>query len=177
MNRKAIDLWVGLFVLLGFAALAFLALRAGNLGAFSRQAGNTYSITARFDNIGGLKPRAPVKSAGVTVGRVDQIDFDDKSYQAVVRLAINDRYQFPKDSSVKILTAGLLGEQFLGIEPGADDKMLAPGATVTMTQSAVLLENLIGQLLYSRAADAGSGNSGGSSGASGAPAPAGGAGK
>lgn len=169
MNRKSIDVWVGLFVLLGFAALAFLALRAGNLGAFSRQSGATYEITARFDNIGGLKPRAPVKAAGVVVGRVDQIEFDDKNYQAVVHLALNDKYRFPKDSSVKILTAGLLGEQFLGIEPGADDKMLDPGASVTMTQSAVLLENLIGQLLYSRAADSG-GTGGGSGGSSSAPA-------
>lgn len=147
------DAWVGLFVLLGFAALAFLALRAANLGSFST--GPTYEIRARFDNIGGLKPRAAVKSAGVVVGRVTAIGFDTKTYQAVVTLAMDRAYEFPKDSSVKILTSGLLGEQYLGIEPGAEEAMLEAGALVTQTQSAVVLENLIGQFLYGRASEGG----------------------
>lgn len=151
MNRKSIDLAVGLFVLLGLAALLFLALKAANLLSFSTA--STYTVSAKFDNIGALKVRAPVKSAGVVVGRVAQITFDDKAYQALVVLAMDQRFQFPKDSSVKILTAGLLGEQYVGMEAGGDLKNLAAGDTIKMTQSAVVLENLIGQFLYGKAAE------------------------
>jgi phospholipid/cholesterol/gamma-HCH transport system substrate-binding protein len=151
MERNKNDVWVGLFVLIGGAALVFLALQAANLLTLSFQP--TYHVAAKFDNIGGLKPRTAVKSAGVVVGRVESITFDDKSFQARVTLALENRYQFPKDSSLKILTSGLLGEQYIGIEAGADDKMLAAGDTITSTQSAVVLENLIGQFLYNKAAE------------------------
>jgi phospholipid/cholesterol/gamma-HCH transport system substrate-binding protein len=152
MQKSRYDLWVGLFVLIGAAALLFLALKAGNLLSLSFDP--TYRVTARFDNIGGLKTGAAVKSAGVVVGRVKAIGFDDKMYQASVELEMQQRFAFPKDSSLKILTAGLLGEQYLGIEPGASDQMLASGATITQTQSAVVLETLISQFLYNKAADA-----------------------
>lgn len=152
MKRSGVDLLVGLFVLLGFAALVFLALRAGNMSS-AVGLGDTYRTTARFDNIGGLKPRAAVRSAGVVVGRVEAIAFDDKSYQAEVVLALDVRYKFPKDSSVKILTSGLLGEQYLGLTPGGDEEMLAEGDRITLTQSAVVLENLIGQFLYGKAGE------------------------
>lgn len=151
MQRSKIDAWVGFFVLLGALAVLFLALQSANLLTLSFQ--KTYAVTAKFDNIGGLKPKAAVKSAGVVVGRVDTITFDDKSYQARVTLALETRYAFPKDSSLKILTSGLLGDQYLGIEAGADDKNLAAGDVITNTQSAVVLENLISQFLYSKAAE------------------------
>ncbi len=151
MERSKSDVWVGLFVLIGAAALLFLALQSANLLSMSFQP--TYRITAKFDNIGGLKRQAAVKSAGVVVGRVESIVFDDKSFQARVTLALESRYQFPRDSSLKILTSGLLGEQYIGVEAGADEKVLAQGDTVSTTQSAVVLENLIGQFLYNRAAD------------------------
>lgn len=151
MNRKSVDVAVGLFVLLGVAALLFLALKAANLLSFSTA--TTYTVSAKFDNIGSLKIRAPVKSAGVVVGRVTEIRFDDKAYQARVVLALEQRYQFPKDSSIKILTAGLLGEQYVGMEAGADAANLVAGDTIKMTQSAVVLENLIGQFLYGKAAE------------------------
>lgn len=150
-SHRLTDVLVGGFVLLGLAALMFLALRAGNLGSFAT--GATYEARARFDNIGGLKVRAPVRSAGVVVGRVVSIGFDDKTYQAVVTLSIEDRFRFPRDSSAKIQTSGLLGEQYIGLEAGADEKMLAGGDVISMTQSALVLENLIGQFLFSRAAD------------------------
>lgn len=156
MERSKNDVWVGLFVLLGALALLFLALQSANLLSLSFQP--TYRVTAKFDNIGGLKPQAAVRSAGVVVGRVESIRFDDKSYQASVSLELESRYQFPKDSSLKILTSGLLGEQYIGVEAGAEEKNLAPGDTITTTQSAVVLENLIGQFLYNRAADSGSNN-------------------
>jgi phospholipid/cholesterol/gamma-HCH transport system substrate-binding protein len=151
MDRTKNDVWVGLFVLIGAAALVFLALQAANLLTLSFQP--TYHVDAKFDNIGGLKPRAAVKSSGVVVGRVESITFDDKSFQARVTLAMESRYKFPKDSSLKILTSGLLGEQYVGIEAGADEKLLAQGDTITTTQSAVVLENLIGQFLYNKAAE------------------------
>lgn len=151
MQRKSLDLWVGLFVLLGAAALLFLALKAGNMSSFSF--GETYAVVARFENIGGLKPRAPVKSAGVVVGRVENIRFDDKSFQAMVTLQVESTYKFPKDSSAKILTSGLLGEQYIGLEPGGDINNLAAGDRITMTQSAMVLENLISQFLFSKAAE------------------------
>jgi phospholipid/cholesterol/gamma-HCH transport system substrate-binding protein len=151
MERSNNDVWVGLFVLIGLAAILFLALQSANLLSLSFQP--TYQVVGKFDNIGGLKPKAPVKSAGVVVGRVEAIVFDDKSFQARVTMDLENRYQFPKDSSLKILTSGLLGEQYIGIEAGADEKLLAAGDTITTTQSAVVLENLIGQFLYSKAAE------------------------
>ena len=151
MQRKSLDLWVGLFVLLGAAGLFFLAMKAGNMNSLSFRP--TYSVSAKFDNIGGLKPRAPVKIAGVVVGRVGNITFDDKSFQAVVTLNLESDYQFPKDSSVKILTSGLLGEQYIGLEPGGDTVNLAAGDRIKMTQSAIVLENLISQFLFSKAAE------------------------
>lgn len=152
MERSRSDVWVGLFVMVGAAAMLFLALQSANLLSLSFQP--TYKVVAKFDNIGGLKRQAAVKSAGVVVGRVDSVTFDDKSYQAMVTLALETQYVFPKDSSLKILTSGLLGEQYIGIQAGADEKNLAGGDTITSTQSAVVLENLIGQFLYNRAADA-----------------------
>lgn len=151
MQRSKNDLWVGLFVLLGAIAILFLALQSANLLSLNFQ--KTYAVTAKFDNIGGLKPKAAVKSAGVVVGRVEDISFDDKSFQARVTLALENRYVFPKDSSLKILTSGLLGDQYLGIEAGADDQNLAAGDVISSTQSAVVLENLISQFLYSKAAE------------------------
>jgi phospholipid/cholesterol/gamma-HCH transport system substrate-binding protein len=154
MQRSNKDVWVGLFVLLGAAALLFLALQSANLLTLSFQQG--YSVTAKFDNIGGLKPKAAVKSSGVVVGRVESITFDDKTFQARVALAMDSRYAFPKDSSLKILTSGLLGEQYIGIEAGADSANLAAGDTIGSTQSAVVLENLISKFLYSKASDSAS---------------------
>jgi phospholipid/cholesterol/gamma-HCH transport system substrate-binding protein len=151
MQRSSNDFWVGLFVLLGGIAVLFLALQSANLLSLNFQ--RTYQVTAKFDNIGGLKPKAAVKSAGVVVGRVSAITFDDKTFQARVVLEMENRYAFPKDSSLKILTSGLLGEQYIGVEAGAEEKTLAGGDAITTTQSAVVLENLISQFLYSKAAD------------------------
>lgn len=151
MQRSSNDFWVGLFVLLGGAALLFLALQSANLLSLNFQ--STYQVSAKFDNIGGLKPKAAVKSSGVVVGRVSDITFDDKTFQARVLLEMEKRYAFPKDSSLKILTSGLLGEQYIGVEAGAEEKLLAGGDAISTTQSAVVLENLISQFLYSKAAD------------------------
>ena len=151
MERSKNDVWVGLFVLLGVLALVFLALKSANLLSF--QWATTYQVSARFDNIGGLKPKAPVKASGVVVGHIDTIRFDDKSYQAQVTLRMDQRYAFPKDSALKILTSGLLGEQYIGLEAGAEAVNLVEGDTISQTQSAVVLENLISQFLYSKAAD------------------------
>ena len=156
MNRTTLDLWVGAFVAAGFGALLFLALKVGNLASFTT--GQTYAVTAEFANIGGLKVRAPVKSAGVVVGRVAAIGFDNESYEAKVTLDLESRYRFPRDTSAKILTSGLLGEQYIGLEAGGDPKMLANGDQLRLTQSAVVLENLISQFLFNKAAD-GKGNS------------------
>jgi phospholipid/cholesterol/gamma-HCH transport system substrate-binding protein len=153
MRKSAIDVWVGIFVAIGLLAALFLALKVGNMNAVSFQP--TSTITARFDNIGGLKPRAPVKSAGVVVGRIADIRFDDTTYQATVTMTLERSYQFPKDSAAKILTSGLLGEQYVGLEAGGSDQMLAQGNMITQTQSAVVLENLISQFLYNKAADGG----------------------
>ena len=150
MQRSKNDVWVGLFVMLGAAAVLFLALQSANLLSASFQ--SSYKVSAKFDNIGGLKKQAAVKSAGVVVGRVENIAFDDASYQARVTMALESRYVFPKDSSLKILTSGLLGEQYIGIEAGSDEKNLAAGDTVQSTQSAVVLENLISKFLYDKAA-------------------------
>lgn len=151
MQKSKNDVWVGLFVLIGAAAVLFLALQSANLLTLNYQ--KSYRVNARFDNVGGLKPKAAVRSAGVVVGRVESIVFDDKTFQASVMLAMQSQYAFPKDSSLKVLTSGLLGEQYLGIEPGPDDGMLADGDRISNTQSAVVLENLIGKFLYSKAAD------------------------
>jgi phospholipid/cholesterol/gamma-HCH transport system substrate-binding protein len=151
MERSKNDFWVGLFVLIGAVAILFLALQSANLLTLNFQP--TYRLTAKFDNVGGLKPKAAVRSAGVVVGRVESITFDDKSFQARVTLAMQSQFGFPKDSSLKILTSGLLGEQYLGVEAGADEKKLVDGDKVSTTQSAVVLENLISQFLFSKAAE------------------------
>ena len=149
MGKKSIETLVGGFVLLGMLGLVFLALKAANLGSLGGT--DAYSLTANFDNIGGLKARAPVRAAGVTVGRVKSIQLDPKTYQGIVTLDIDKGYKFPKDTSAKILTAGLLGDQYVGLEPGGDDQDLAAGGVIAQTQSAVVLENLIGQFLSGKA--------------------------
>ncbi len=151
MNRSTIDLWVGLFVAAGFGALLFLALKVGNLATFNTS--EQYQVQAKFANIGGLKVRAPVKSAGVVVGRVAEIHFDTETYEAIVTMNLDGRYKFPRDTSAKVLTSGLLGEQYVGLEAGGDGMMLKNGDRLRLTQSAVVLENLIGQFLYNRAAE------------------------
>jgi phospholipid/cholesterol/gamma-HCH transport system substrate-binding protein len=151
MQRSKNDVWVGLFVLLGAVAILFLALKSANLLTLNFQ--SNYTVSGRFDNIGGLKRQAAVKSAGVVVGRVENVTFDDKTFQATVTMSIESRYQFPKDSSLKILTSGLLGEQYIGIEAGSEADNLANGDRIQATQSAVVLENLISQFLYNKAAD------------------------
>jgi len=153
MERTTIDLWVGLFVVAGLGALTILALKVGNMGSFA--SAETYELSAQFTNIGGLKPRAAVKSAGVVVGRVVEITFDNEKFMAKVSMNIEKRYKFPKDTSASILTAGLLGEQYVGLEGGADDALLANGDTIKLTQSAVVLEKLISQFMYSKAAEGG----------------------
>ena len=152
--EKTLYLWVGIFVCGGIAALFVLALKVGNASA-TFNTGETYRVNAEFDNIGGLKVQAPVKSAGVVVGRVESIQFDVKKFRARVTMKIDKRYMFPKDTSVSILTSGLLGEQYIGLEAGGDDVVLKDNDTVTLTQSAVVLEKLIGQFLYSKAAEGG----------------------
>jgi phospholipid/cholesterol/gamma-HCH transport system substrate-binding protein len=151
MERTTIDLWFGAFVVAGFAALLVLALKVGNFGA--ERATQTYRVEARFDNIGGLKVRGPVRASGVLVGRVHEIHFENREYQASVTLAIDKRYNFPKDTSASILTSGLLGETYIGLDAGGDAKMLAEGDRITLTQSALVLERLIGQFLFSKAAE------------------------
>lgn len=151
-NNRKLEFFVGLFLLLGFAAALFMALQSANLGSFSF-GHKTYVISADFDNIGGLKPRSPVKSAGVVVGRVQSVVFDPETFQARVTMEMDAKYPFPTDSSAKILTSGLLGEQYVGIEPGADEANLENGSTIRRTQSAVVLESLISQFLYSKAED------------------------
>lgn len=149
MERTTIDLWFGAFVAAGIAAFLVLALKVGNFGEDRDQ--NFYHVEARFDNIGGLKVRGPVRSAGVLVGRVQEIQFDSERYQARVTLGLNKRYSFPKDTTAAILTSGLLGETYVGLEAGGDDRKLAEGDRITITQSAVVLEKLIGQFLFSKA--------------------------
>ncbi|MES2547945.1 MAG: outer membrane lipid asymmetry maintenance protein MlaD [Pseudomonadota bacterium] len=152
MERTTIDLWVGIFVALGLAALLGLAMKVGNLTTSS--IGETYTVTANFENIGGLKPRAPVKSAGVVVGRVSGISFDATSFEAVVSISIDKRYAFPKDTFANIYTAGLLGEQYIGLEAGGDELSLANGDKIIQTQDAVVLEKMISQFLYNKASEA-----------------------
>ena len=151
MTRKELDLWVGIFAVIGIGAMLFLSLKVANLASFS--AADTYQIQAKFENIGSLKVRAPVKSAGVVVGRVGEIHFDNESFEAVVALNIDGRFKFPKDSSAKIMTSGLLGEQYISLSPGGDSVNLKNGDPIKLTQSAVVLENLIGQFLYNKAAE------------------------
>lgn len=151
MNRTVLDLWVGIFVAIGIVALLFLALKVGNLS--SAHLSETYVLQARFDNIGGLKVRGPVKSAGVVVGRIVDIKLDAATYEAVVTMDIDGRFHFPKDTFASIYTSGLLGEQFIGFDVGGDEKMLKANDTVTKTQSAVVLEKLISQFLFNKAAE------------------------
>ena len=158
MERTVLDLWVGVFVVAGIIALLILALKVGNASS-TFNVGHSYQLVARFDNIGGLKIRAPVKSAGVVVGRVADIQFDNKAYAARVTMNVDQRYQFPKDTSASILTSGLLGEQYVGLEGGGEEKMLQNGETLKLTQSAVVLEKLIGQFLYNKAAEGGASKS------------------
>ena len=152
MDRTVLDLWVGIFVAGGIAALMVLALKVGNAST-TFNVGETYQVSGEFDNIGGLKVRAPVKSSGVVVGRVDQIAFDNDRFRARVVMNIDKRYQFPKDTSASILTSGLLGEQYVGLEAGGDSESIKAGGSFKLTQSAVVLEKLIGQFLYSKAAE------------------------
>ena len=151
MNRSTIDLWVGIFVVAGMAGLLFLALKVGNLASFSTA--QTYQVNAKFANIGGLKVRAPVKSAGVVVGRVADVRFDTETYEAIVSMNIDSAYPFPRDTTAKILTSGILGEQYVGLEAGGDGVMLKNGDRLRLTQSAVVLENLISQFLFNKAAE------------------------
>lgn len=153
MKRTTIDLWVGIFVALGGAALVFLSFQVATQSTFSRN--STYTVSARFDDLGGLKVQAPVKSAGVLVGRVTGIRFVNDDFEAEATLAIDKRYSFPTDSSAKILTSGLLGDQYVGLSPGAEEEVLADGGTVEFTQGAIVLEKLIGQFLYGKAAGEG----------------------
>jgi phospholipid/cholesterol/gamma-HCH transport system substrate-binding protein len=155
MQRTTLDLWVGIFVTVGVAALFVLALKVGNASSISVSDG--YRVVAEFDNIGGLKVRAPVKSAGVVVGRVEGISLDTKTFRANVALRIDRRYPFPKDSSASILTAGLLGEQYVGMDGGGDEQNLKDGDRLKITQSAIVLEKVIGQFLYGKAAETGAG--------------------
>jgi phospholipid/cholesterol/gamma-HCH transport system substrate-binding protein len=152
MERSKLDLWVGLFVCAGIGALLVLAMKVGNVSTVGI-GGESYTVYANFDNIGGLKPRAPVKSAGVVVGRVTSIGFDNNRFNARVTLSLDKQFQFPKDTTASILTSGLLGEQYIGLEAGGDSANLAQGETLKLTQSAVVLEKLISQFLYSKAAE------------------------
>jgi phospholipid/cholesterol/gamma-HCH transport system substrate-binding protein len=153
MQRATLDLWVGVFVMAGLGALVVLAMKVGNMGSFT--APDSYTVYAEFDNVGGLKSRAPVKSAGVVVGRVSGIEFDNRSYKARVRLDIERKFAFSKDTAASILTSGLLGEQYVGLESGADSAMLKDQDKITLTQSAVVLERLIGQFIFSKSAEGG----------------------
>lgn len=156
MDRTTIDLWVGIFVALGVAALLGLAMKVGNLT--SSKIGPTYSVSAAFENVGSLKPNAPVKSAGVVVGRVDSIVFDTKKYEALVTIKIDKRYAFPKDTFANIYTAGLLGEQYIGLEAGGEDDALKNGDKISQTQDAIVLEKMISQFLFSKASESKSDN-------------------
>lgn len=151
MSRTTLDLWVGVFVAMGIAALLFLALKVGSISGSDIQ--SPYTLTARFDNIGGLKARAPVKVAGVLVGRVAEIRYDNERFQAEVVFSVDGRYKFPTDTFANILTSGLLGEQYVGLDPGGEDKLLAPGDVIKKTQSAVVLEKLISQFMFNKAAE------------------------
>lgn len=149
-SSRMMEIWVGVFVALGVAALLVLALKVSNLNDF--KGGDGYELTADFRNVGGLKPRAPVTMAGVRIGRVKGIDLDEQSFQARVILEIDSQYdQLPDDTSASILTSGLLGEQYIGLEPGGSDLYLGAGDEILLTQSALVLEQIIGQFLYGKA--------------------------
>ena len=150
MNRATIDLWVGIFVTIGIGALIFLSLKVGNLLTTTNERG--YRLEARFDNVAGLKPRAPVKAAGVIVGRVEHIRLDPKTYEGVVSMRVNDGYTFSRDTIASILTSGLLGEVYVGLDAGGDPQTLADGGTISKTQSAIVIEKLISQFLFDKAA-------------------------
>jgi phospholipid/cholesterol/gamma-HCH transport system substrate-binding protein len=153
-NSRTLEIMVGLFVALGMAALFMLALQVSNLTMAGESA--SYTINARFDNVGGLKTRAPVTLGGVRIGRITAIDYDQERYEAVVALAINAHYnRLPKDSSASIFTAGLLGEQYIALEPGGDERYLAEGDEIRLTQPALVLEQVIGQFLFSKAQEGG----------------------
>ena len=154
MSRTTLDLWVGVFVAIGIAALLFLALKVGSISGSGIQ--SPYTLSAHFDNIGGLKVRAPVKSAGVLVGRVEEIRYDNERFQAEVVFTVDGRYKFPVDTFANILTSGLLGEQYIGLDPGGEERSLAPGEVIKKTQSAVVLEKLISQFMFDKAADSSS---------------------
>jgi phospholipid/cholesterol/gamma-HCH transport system substrate-binding protein len=149
MERTTLDLWVGMFIVAGIAALVMLAMKVGNLGTYN--VSDAYQVHAYFSNVGGLKPKASIKSAGVVVGRVTSITLDTERYEAKVDMSLDRRYQFPKDTFVKILTSGLLGEQYIGLMPGGDSEMIKDGGVIKMTQSAVVLEDLIGKFIYNKA--------------------------
>jgi phospholipid/cholesterol/gamma-HCH transport system substrate-binding protein len=151
MERTTLDLWVGVFVVAGVAALATLAMKVGNLSTYNMS--DTYEVHAYFTNIGGLKPKASIKSAGVLVGRVTDITLDTQRYEANVVMSLDKRYQFPKDTFADILTSGLLGEQYIGLVPGGDSEMLKNGDQIKMTQSAVVLENLISKFMFNKASE------------------------
>ncbi len=153
MARSTLNLWVGIFVLLGFFSFLMLGFKVGNLSAGG--SGSTYTVIAHFDNIGQLKERAPVRSAGVLVGRVTSVSFDPVHYNAEVKMAIDSKYRFPKDTSASVLTSGILGEQYIGLDAGGDDKMLKDGDEIKLVQGAVVLERLIGQFLFNKAQDGG----------------------
>lgn len=157
MNRTLMDLWVGIFVVAGLGAILVLALRVGNASA-TFDVSDTYTVYGDFENIGGLKVRAPVKSAGVVVGRVANIQLNAQTYKARATLAIDKRYQFPTDTSAAILTAGLLGEQYIGFDAGGDTANLEQGSVLQITQSAIVLEKLISQFLYNKAAEGSGGD-------------------
>ena len=149
MERTTMDLWVGMFVVAGIGALVMLAMKVGNLSTYN--VSETYEVHAYFANIGGLKPKASIKSAGVVVGRVTEITLDTERYEALVKMSLDKRYEFPKDTFANILTSGLLGEQYIGLMPGGDEEMLKDGSQIKMTQSAVVLEDLISKFIYNKA--------------------------
>src|SRR3989338_5147430 len=149
MERTTIDLWVGVFVVAGIGALVMLAMKVGNLGTYN--VSEAYQVHAYFSNIGGLKPKASIKSAGVLVGRVTDITLDTERYEAKVVMSLDKRYQFPKDTFANILTSGLLGEQYIGLMPGGDEQMLKNGEQLKKTQSAIVLEEMIGKFIYNKA--------------------------
>lgn len=151
MQRTTMDLWVGVFVITGIIALMILSLKVGNLNVYNPA--QSYVITGNFENIGGLKIRAPVKSAGVVVGRVTNIQFSTETYDAVVTMSMDGQFQFPKDTFASILTSGLLGEQYIGLSAGGDKEMLKEGDKIMKTNSAMVLEELIGRFLFNKAAE------------------------
>lgn len=146
MKRSTLELWVGLFVVLGMVAIAFLALRVAGGGTWG-SAAQSYTVKAYFGDIGGLKPKAPVKAAGVVVGRVSQIRLDTQTFQAEVLIELDTQYSFSSDVSAEILTSGLLGEQYIGLMQGADEVMLKDGDTIQISSSALVLEQLIGKFM------------------------------